>query len=291
MWNVWRTDCRKFGRTTAEKLRELGGEILDEIDLHLRTHKEEPILRPGDTDGTNDAVAAVEDGSSEGNQSAFQFTMVGGVAIAAVDFESVAEIARPVAGIGGLTVHAPTSENSEDFGIRKPGENGAAKCSAMRWNKIAWKQAHHEKSAGDVYGIEANNSAGAGNRENGTFLGAEREFNEKETRVVWQGPPKNRAGAERVEFETETKLFAVGTPLDKMNFLEGAEETVDSGLVQAEGGGELRERHVRAIFSQVKQDADGLLQRFAGARRAIYCSARRHGVRTVGHNVKLYFTK
>src|SRR5579864_8537411 len=175
--------------------------------------------------------------------------MVGGVAITTVNFESVAEIARPVAGIGGVTVHAPACENGVDFGIREPGENGAAKRSAMRWNKIAWKQAHHEKSAGDVHGIEANNSAGAGNRENGSFVGASREFDEKGARVAGQGPPKDGAGAERVEFETETKLFAVGIPLDKMKFLEGAEETVDSSLVQAEGGGELRERHVRAIFS------------------------------------------
>jgi hypothetical protein len=57
-----------------------------------------------------------------------------------------------------------------------------------------------------------------------------------------------------MEFESETEFFAVGFPFDKMKFLEGAEEPVDSGLVQAEGGGKLHERHVRPAFPQVNAD-------------------------------------
>jgi hypothetical protein len=45
-----------------------------------------------------------------------------------------------------------------------------------------------------------------------------------------------------------------------------AEQTVDGGLVPTESGGDLRERHVRAVFSQGKQKADGLFERFAGSR-------------------------
>jgi hypothetical protein len=99
-----------------------------------------------------------------------------------------------------------------------------------------------------------------------------RESSTRKGRVVGQGPPKDGAGAKRVEFETEAVFFAVRIPLDQMKFLKCAEETVDGGLVQTESGGELSERHVRTVFSQVKQNADGLLQRFAGS-----CAARLPG--------------
>ncbi len=142
----------------------------------------------------------------------------------------------------------------------------------MRGDEVAGKQTDGEERGEEVDGVEADDAASARNRENGSFAGAARELDEKRARVVRQGAPKDGAGAERVEFETEAVFFVVRIPLDQMKFLKCAQETVDGGLVQTESGGELSERHVRTVFSQVKQNSDGLLQRFAGS-----CAARLPG--------------
>jgi hypothetical protein len=54
--------------------------------------------------------------------------------------------------------------------------------------------------------------------ENGSFVGAARELHENGARGVGQAPPKKGAGAQCLEFETETVLFAAGNPLDKLVF-------------------------------------------------------------------------
>ena len=104
--------------------------------------------------------------------------------------------------------------------------------------------------------------------DDGGLVGAARGLHEKGTRVVAPAPPKKGEGAECVEFEAETVLVAVRIPLDKWKFLQRAEESVDGGLVQTDSGGEPSERQERTVFSQVKQNADGLFERFAGSRAA-----------------------
>jgi hypothetical protein len=235
-------------------------------------HEDKSVLRSGGTDRSNDAIAAIKDGSGDGDQTTFYFAVFHGITLTAVHFESVAEIAWVVAGVGSVTVHAPATEDGADFGVGEPRENGAAKSSAMRGDEVAGKQTNGEERAGEVDGVEADDTASAGNRENGSFTGAARELDEKRARVVGQGAPKDGAGAERVEFEAEALFFVVRIPLDQMKFLKCAEETVHGGLVQTESRGELGERHIRTVFSQVKQNADGLLQRFAGS-----CAARLPG--------------
>jgi len=44
---------------------------------------------------------------------------------------------------------------------------------------------------------------------------------------------------------------------------------MDGGLVEREAGRELSEADFGALLSQANEDAHGLLQRFAGARRAM----------------------
>jgi len=50
-----------------------------------------------------------------------------------------------------------------------------------------------------------------------------------------------------------------------MEFLHGSEETMDGGLVEGEAGRKLSDAHFRAILPQVQQNANSLLQGFAGA--------------------------
>ncbi len=77
----------------------------------------------------------------------------------------------------------------------------------MRGDEVAGKQTDGEERAGEVDGVEADDAASAGNRENGSFAGAARELDEKRARVVGQGAPKDGAGAESVKFETEALVF------------------------------------------------------------------------------------
>jgi hypothetical protein len=84
----------------------------------------------------------------------------------------------------------------------------------MRCRNKGWEQ-----QAGPLrfQGVATDDAASVGDRENGSFVGAARELQENGARVVGQAPPKKGAGAECVEFEAETVLFAVGIPLDKLS--------------------------------------------------------------------------